>query len=117
MIDESISEIEPLIGTLPACRAIGASRAGVYRRRRHPRVREHRRRPAPARALSDAERARVLEQLHSERFVDCSPAEVWATLLDQGTYLASERTMYRILAADGELRERRDQLTHPPYAV
>jgi Transposase and inactivated derivatives len=58
----------------------------------------------------------VLEQLHSERFVDASPAEVWATLLDEGTYLASERTMYRLLAADGPVRERRDQLTHPPYA-
>jgi putative transposase len=116
MIDEAVCEIEPLIGTLPACRALGASRAGVYRRRRPPRVREHRPRPAPARALSSAERAGVLEQLHSERFLDCAPAEVWATLLDEGTYLASERTMYRILAADGEVRERRAQLTHPPYA-
>jgi putative transposase len=78
--------------------------------------REHRPRPAPARALSEPERARVLEQLHSERFIDSSPAEVWATLLDEGTYLASERTMYRLLAADGEVRERRAQLTHPPYA-
>jgi putative transposase len=116
MIDEAITEIEPIIGTLPACRALGASRAGVYRRRRPPRVREHRPRPAPARALSEPERACVLEQLHSERFVDASPAEVWATLLDEGTYLASERTMYRLLAADGEVRERRAQLTHPPYA-
>ena len=79
-------------------------------------MREHRPRPAPARALSEPERAGVLEQLHSERFVDASPAEVWATLLDEGTYLASERTMYRLLAADGPVRERRDQLTHPPYA-
>jgi len=116
MIDQAIGEIEPMIGTLPACRALGASRAGVYRRRRPPRVPEHHPRPAPARALSEPERARVLEQLHSERFVDASPAEVWATLLDEGTYLASERTMYRILAADGEVRERRAQLTHPPYA-
>ena len=116
MIDQAIGEIEPVIGTLPACRALGASRAGVYRRRRGPRVREHRSRPAPARALSEHERAGVLEQLHSERFVDASPAEVWATLLDEGTYLASERTMYRLLAADGPVRERRDQLTHPPYA-
>ena len=116
MIDQAITEIEPMIGTLPACRALGASRAGVYRRRRAPRVREHRPRPAPARALSEPERACVLEQLHSERFIDSSPAEVWATLLDEGTYLASERTMYRLLAADGPVRERRDQLTHPPYA-
>jgi putative transposase len=116
MIDQAITEIEPLVGTLPACRALGASRAGVYRRRRPPRAREPCRRPAPARALSELERARVLAQLHSVRFVDASPAEVWATLLDEGTYLASERTMYRLLAADGPVRERRDQLTHPPYA-
>ena len=100
---------------LPTCRALGTSRAGVYRRRRPPRAREPCRRPSPARALSEPERAGVLEQLHSERFVDASPAQVWATLLDEGTYLASERTMYRLLAADGEVRERRAQLTHPAY--
>lgn len=116
MIDMAITDIEPLIGTSPACRALGASRASVYRRRRPPRVREPRRRPTPARALSAQERAAVLEQLHCERFVDCSPAQVWATLLDEGTYLASERTMYRLLAAVGQVRERRDQLTHPAYA-
>ena len=58
----------------------------------------------------------MLGLLHSERFVDASPAQVWATLLDEGRYLASERTMYRLLAANGEVRERRDQLTHPAYA-
>jgi hypothetical protein len=59
----------------------------------------------------------VLELLHSERFVDSSPAHVWATLLDEGTYLASERTIYRLLASHhGGVRERRDQLTHPGYA-
>jgi putative transposase len=61
------------------------------------------------------ERDAVLETLHGERFVDHSPAQVWATLLDEGRYLASERTMYRILAAEGESRERRDQLVHPAY--
>jgi putative transposase len=116
MIDEAIAEIEPLTGTLAACRALGASRAGVYRRRRPPRAREHRPRPTPARALSEPERAAVLEALHSSRFVDSSPAEVWATLLDEGTYLASQRTMYRLLSADGRVRDRRDQLTHPAYA-
>jgi putative transposase len=116
MIDQAITEIEPMIGTLPACRALGASRAGVYRRRRPPRAREPCRRRSPARALSEPERTAVLAQLHSPRFVDSSPAEVWATLLDEGTYLASQRTMYRLLAADGPVRERRDQLTHPPYA-
>ncbi len=116
MIDMAISDIEPLIGTLPACRALGASRASVYRRRRPPRIREHRPRPTPARALSEPQRAAVLEQLNSERFVDTSPAQAWATLLDEGTYLASERTMYRILAAGDLVRERREQRTHPAYA-
>ena len=59
----------------------------------------------------------MLDVLHSDRFVDSSPAQVWATLLDEGRYLASERTMYRLLAArHGGVRERRDQLTHPAYA-
>jgi putative transposase len=116
MIDTTVTEIAPLIGTAPACRALGASRASLYRRRRPPRVREPRPRRPPPRALSAAERAGVLEQLNSPRFVDCSPAQVWATLLDEGTYLASERTMYRLLAADGPVRDRRAQLTHPPYA-
>ena len=115
MIDEAVEEVEPLVGTAPACRALGASRASLYRRRTPPEPRPRRPRPAPARALSGAEREAVLEQLHSERFVDSSPAQVWATLLDEGTYLASERTMYRLLAASGEVSERRDQLTHPPY--
>jgi putative transposase len=59
----------------------------------------------------------VLEVLHSERFVDVAPEETYATLLDEGTYLCSTRTMYRILAGHhGGVRERRDQLTHPGYA-
>ncbi|MGH2697934.1 MAG: hypothetical protein ACRDJL_01870 [Actinomycetota bacterium] len=57
----------------------------------------------------------MLEVLHSERFCDVAPGEVVATLLDEGTYLASERTMYRILAAQGESRERRNQLVHPTH--
>jgi len=63
-----------------------------------------------------ASQAPVLQELRSERFVDASPAQVWATLLDEGRYLCSERTMYRALAEKGEVRERRDQLTHPSYA-
>ncbi len=75
-------------------------------------------RTPPARALSAAEREAVLAELHCERFVDCSPAQVWATLLDEGRYLASERTMYRLLAAEhGSVRERRAQLEHPSYAA
>jgi putative transposase len=116
MIEQTVEELTPLVGTRPACRALGASHATIYRRRRPPAPRPCRPRPAPPRALSEAERERVLEVLHSERFVDSSPAQVWATLLDEGQYLASERTMYRLLEANGEVRERRDQLTHPAYA-
>jgi putative transposase len=116
MIEHAVCEIEPLVGTLPACRALGASRASVYRWRTPPPPRPPRLRPPSPRALSAPERGAVLERLHEERFVDCSPAHVYATLLDEGMYLASERTMYRLLAAQGEVRERRDQLTHPPYA-
>ena len=69
------------------------------------------------RALGEAERAAVLEQLHTPRFVDLAPGEVYATLLDEGRYLCSERTMYRVLAAHAEVRERRAQLRHPVYAA
>jgi len=116
MICETVDELTPVIGTRPACRALGASPATVYRRRNPPPRRRAKPRVAPARALSDAERAAVLAELCSPRFVDSSPAQVWATLLDEGRYLASQRTMYRILAAEhGGVRERRAQLEHPPY--
>jgi len=69
----------------------------------------------PARALTVAERQTVLDHLHSERFRDKAPAEVYATLIDEGIYLCSIRTMYRILAESGELKERRNQLRHPQY--
>ncbi len=115
MIEQTVEQLTPIVGTRPACRALGAAAATIYRRRRPPESRPRRPRPTPARALSDGEREVVLELLHCERFVDCSPAQVWATLLDEGRYLASERTMYRLLAARGEVRERRDQLTHPGY--
>jgi putative transposase len=117
MIEATVEELTPLIGTRPACRAVGASPATVYRRRRPPEPRPARPRPTPARALSEHERQQVLDVLHSERFVDVSPEETYATLLDEGTYLCSTRTMYRILDGHhGGVRERRDQLTHPPYA-
>jgi putative transposase len=70
-------------------------------------------RPTPARALDAAERRAVLDHLHSERFSDKAPAEVYATLIDEGVYLCSIRTMHRILAENGELKERRNQLRHP----
>jgi len=116
MIEATVEELAPIVGTRPACRALGASPATIYRRRRPPAARPGRARPRPARALGEAERAAVLEALRSERFVDASPAAVWATLLDEGRYLCSERTMYRLLEASGSSRERRGQLTHPAYA-
>ena len=117
MICETVEELAPVIGTRPACRALGASVATVYRRRRPPQPETPKPRPTPARALSAPERQQVLDVLHSERFVDVSPEETWATLLDEGTYLCSPRTMYRILAVHhGGVRDRRNQLTHPAYA-
>jgi putative transposase len=117
MIEQALEELTPIIGTRPACRALGVSHSTIYRRRRPPSSRQRRPRPTPARALSEEERRSVLEVLHCERFIDSSPAQVWATLLDEGRYLASERTFYRLLAArHGAVRERRAQLTHPPYA-
>ena len=72
-------------------------------------------RPTPARALSAEERETVREVLNSVRFQDCAPAAIQATLLEEGQYLCSTRTMYRVLNKDGATRERRDQLTHPAY--
>jgi putative transposase len=74
--------------------------------------------PAPIspRALSQEERQAVLDTLHSERFVDRAPTDVYASLLDEGTYLCSPRTMYRILQDQDEIRERRNQARHPHYA-
>ena len=103
------------VGVAPACRALGVSRATLYRRRR-PAPGHQQPRKRPARALDEAERERVLDVLACPRFVDRSPGEVVATLLDEGQYLCSERTMYRILAAEQPVRERRNQLAHPHYA-
>lgn len=117
MIEDAVEELAPLLGTRPACRALGVAPATIYRRRRPVQTApDPRPRPRPARSLSAPERDEVLQVLRSERFVDSSPAQVWATLLDEGCYLCSERTMYRLLAEHQEVRERRDQLTHPAYA-
>jgi putative transposase len=115
---QAIAVLAPRIGTRAACAAAGVPQATWYRR--------HRASPAPARrppvphrdraqprALAPAERAAILAALHAERFADAAPAEVWATLLDEGTYLGSLSTFYRLLRAAGESRERRAQATHP----
>jgi putative transposase len=116
MMEATVQELTPLIGTRPACRALGVAPATLYRRRRPLTPRAPRPRPTPTRALSLVEQDVVLAELHGQRFQDASPAEVYATLLDEGRYLCSERTMYRILAAQREVGERRNQLAHPAYA-
>lgn len=100
------------------CASLGVPRASYYRARHratHPVV--PKRRPPPSRALTAVERQGVLDVLHAERFVDGAPAQVYTALLDEGRYLCSERTMYRILAAQQEVRERRAQRRHPVYAA
>ena len=109
-----ITEVAPEVGVKAACSALNVARASFYRARQSQGKPAPRK--APPRALSSGERSRVLDALHSERFVDRSPAEAWATLLDEGTYLCSMRTMYRILEAHQEVRERRNQLRHPNYS-
>jgi putative transposase len=109
----AVNDLSPAVGTARACDALGLPRASFYRGLQ-PKA-PARERPTPERALSTAERQVVLDTLHCEPFVDKAPAEVWATLLDQGTYLCSPRTMYRILEDAQEVRERRDQLRHPAY--
>jgi putative transposase len=113
MSESCFAAIEPLLGTRFACAAIGRARATHYRHRRPPRVTARQPRPTPANKLADTEVEAVLAVLRSERFVDCSPAQVYFTLLDEGAYLASESTYYRLLRANGEVRERRAQATHP----
>jgi len=109
------SELGGDVGVRSACAALEVPRASWYRRQRPRSTPPPRPRAKPARALSDQERQEVLDVLHSERFVDRAPAEVVATLLDEERYLSSERTMYRILAANAEVRERRNQRRHPEY--
>ena len=87
------------VGKAVACRALGVPRASLYRRMQPAAPR--RVRPTPERALAAAERQGVLDHLHSERFCDKAPAEVYASLLDEGFYHCSIRTMYRILHGHG----------------
>ena len=118
MTDQAIALLAPRIGTRAACAAAGVPQASWYRRhrvsaaplRRVPVPHRDRRQP---RALAPAERRAILAMLHSDRFADLAPAEAWAILLDEGTYLGSVSTFYRVLRQAGESRERRAQATHP----
>jgi putative transposase len=111
---QAVEQLAPQVGIAAACEALGVSRASFYRQQQPSSI-EPKPRPRPTRSLSQAEQQKVLEVLHSERFVDQSPAEVYATLLDEGIYLCSLRTLYRILAEHEEVRERRNQRRHPVY--
>jgi len=110
----AVQDVKQELGVAPACLALACSRASYYRHLAPLVVRPPR--PAPARAMSGLERQAVLNELHPARFVDPAPAEVQARLLDEGLYLCSTRSMYRILHAGSEVRERRNQLRHPAYA-
>lgn len=120
MIDQAVTELAPVIGKRAACRATGASQASFYRRHRQsqppPPVHGPKRAPGPQpRALGEAERAGVRAVLNSEDFADQAPVAVYHQLLDEGVYLCSPSTMYRILREHGEVRERRRQATHPAH--
>jgi len=104
------------VGAVAACQAMGVSRATYYRvadaRANPPEISP---RPRSNRGLTQLERERVLEMARSDRFVDLAPAQIYHQLLDEGIHICSTRTMYRILNAAQEVRERRNQLVHPVY--
>lgn len=113
MIAEHFDDLAALTSTKQACALLGASRATLYRRRRGPVAGPPAPRPSPPNKLTEPERQRVLTVLRSPEYCDLAPAQVWARLLDDGVYLCSISTMYRLLAVAGENRERRRQRTHP----
>ena len=115
MIDQAVAELATLVGVRAGCAAVGEAQARWYRRHRQspPPPRPERARAAQPRALSEVERKELHRVLDSEEFIDEAPATVYAKLLDQGMYLASTSTMYRVLRDHGEVRERRRQATHP----
>jgi len=112
---DTVRTVGPRLGIAPTCAALGVATASYYRRVKPKPAAPPR--PTPARALGPREREAILGILHEPRFVDLAPTQVYAHLLDEGRYLCAPRTMYRLLAACQEVRERRDQLRHPPYAA
>lgn len=113
MIAPAVAELAEVTGTARACALLGRPRASHYRAQHPPDHRPRLPRRPPPNTLTDAERAAVLAVCNSPRFVDKSVAQTWATLLDEGVYLASRSTMHRVLRAAGQSRERRRQATHP----
>jgi putative transposase len=115
-VDTAITTLSPIVGTASACCALGWPRSSWYRTHRRSPAPPRPPRPAPRpqpRALSPAERQQVLDTLHQERFWDAAPASVYAALLDEGVYLASISTMYRLLREASETGDRRRHATHP----
>jgi putative transposase len=117
VINPAVYDLAPHVGTARACALLGRSRAGHYRSQQSPMLGPTRPRPAAANALTQAERAHVLAVLTSPRFVDRSVAQVWATLLDEGTYLCSQSSMHRVLRANQAAGERRSQAKHPARTI
>lgn len=132
-MQQAISELAPLLGVAEACRILEVPRSSYYHHQGHESSDPAEFREAPPeqaarevlpaqarrrspRALSVEERALIREVLNSERFADCSPREVYATLLDEGRYLCSWPTMYRILREAHEVRRRRDQARQGSYS-
>lgn len=110
---EAIDVLVKRVDIKTACAAVGRSRATHYRRRRPPEAAGQRQHRTHHRGLTDNEKALVLSELNSERFCDQAPAQIWATLLDEGKYLCSISSMYRILRDQHQVRERRSQATRP----
>jgi putative transposase len=110
---ESVKHSANTLGVVATCAALAVPRASFYREQQPKRFGPRLRRPP--RKLSIAEQDQVLESLHSSRFVDSAPEEVFATLLDEHQYLCSSRTMYRLLERHQQVRERRNQLSRPNY--
>ena len=117
MIDTHLAELSALTSTKQACHLLGQPRASHYRHCRSLKLGPPAPRPAPPNKLTEAEQQRVLGVLRSPEFCDLAPAQVWARLLDDGTYLCSISTMYRLLRIAGENRERRRQRTHPANKI
>ena len=113
MIEPAFAELVALTSTARACALVGKTRATHYRHQRPPVQGPPAPRPAPTNKLTEGERQRILSLLRSPEYCDLAPAQVWARLLDDGVYLCSISTMYRLLVIAGENRERRRQRTHP----
>jgi putative transposase len=110
-----VAELAAQVGVKTACEALSVPRSSHYAARRPRACQARQPAPPPPRALTLIEKASVRETLNSDRFADQAPREVYATLLDEGRYLCSVPTMYRILAENQEVRERRSQMRHPIY--